>query len=196
MTGDATFDSLFAEERELFECEDDSSFSQRRIASILGEPGSITYVEATLAGTALVDPWNPVLPAIYQRIAPTELLHWAFRKTWEACTSVSSQQPPAEHAYRKEASLERVAHWLWIDAKRPGAQLPDTARIAISLSGQFVSAANALAIERQYRTMVTEKRIAGEIQEIAAGLRAGDYTAAQCLDRFVLLHERVSVHGH
>ena len=191
------FVKLYAEERELYDCSGDSAFAQHQIERLMGEPRSMTYIEATLVGTALANPWEPALAPLYRSIAPTDLTHWDLRKIWEACDQVS--RTPARHLESLEASelsLAIAVHWMWANAGMPSAALPSPARTAISLSGQFMSASGVAAIGRHYLTSRAEKKLAGEIQEIAAGLRDGNYSAAQCLERFVLLHERVSVHGH
>lgn len=197
MTFEPEFVRVYAKERELYDCSEDSIFAQGQIERLMGEPRSMTYIEATLVGTALVNPWEPTLAPLYREIAPEDLIHWDFRKIWEACEAASKIRPT--HLDRPEArefGLATVVHWMWLRAGRPEAALPNPARAAISLAGQFVSAAGAAAIGHHYLAAKAEKKLAGEIQEIAAGLRAGNYSAAQCLDRFVLLHERVSIHGH
>jgi len=197
MTFEPEFLRLYAEAHKLYDCWGDSPYQCDRVQRIMGEPRSMTHVEATLVGTALVNPWEPTLAPLYAQIAATELEHWAFRKIWEACIAVSATQ--AKHLGtldEREISLTIVVHSIWVQADRPLALMPSAAEVAISLAGQFVSAANARAIGRHYLAARSEKRLAGEIQQIAAGLRDGDYSAVQCLERFALLHERVSIHGH
>lgn len=197
MTFEPEFVRLFAEESQLYDCSGDSAYAQSQIANLMGEPRSMTYIEATLVGTALANPWEPELAQLYEQIGPTELIHWTFRKIWEACSAVSKTRAAhLDSVEAREISLAITAHWMWIQSGRRATELPDPARAAISLSGQFLSAANAKAIGRHYLAAKAERKLSGEIQEIAAGLREGNYSAAQCLERFVLLHERVSVHGH
>lgn len=197
MTFDPEFIRLYSEERQIYDCSGDSMFVQRRLDSLMGEPRSMTYIEATLVGTALANPWEASLSPLYEQIGSTDLIHWDFRKIWEACAAVSKAGARhLEHIDAREISLAIVVYWLWERSGRTGAELPTPAKTAISLSGQFVSAADAKSIGRHYLAARAERKLAGEIQEIAAGLREGNYSAAQCLERFVLLHERVSVHGH
>lgn len=197
MTFEPEFVRLYAIGRELYDCSSDSAYVQSRLVGMMGEPRSMTYIEATLVGTALANPWEPDLVPLYAQIGAAELAHWNFRKIWEACAVVSKTRAAhLDSIEAREIGLAITLQWMWIQSGRPASELPEPANAAISLSGQFLSAANAKAIGRHYLSAKAERRLSGEIQEIAAGLREGNYSAAQCLERFALLHERVSVHGH
>lgn len=198
MSDSHDFDRVFATLVHLYDCSDQNEHASAHLMSLVGHPGTISYIETTLVGMAIADPYDSDLRTLFAEINATDFARHDLRKIWTACTNVANVPCTIDRrslGYR-DAMLERVVRAIWEDAKRPTGILPEAATTAVVLSSQFFSAAGIRSIARHYQAAKAEQKLSGEIQQIAARLRAGEISAIQCLDRFVLLHERVSVHGH
>lgn len=191
MTYESDFSKLFDVSFKMWDCSGSSEFAARQVEALFGRPGTLNHVEATLVGTALVNPSDPDVRWALSQVEASSLRYARYREIWEGCKGASTLDSEAG----PEECLKRVAHQIWRAWGRPINQMPESACHAISLSGQFISTAGIRALVRQYQELRSEMDLRRRILEISAEFRSEGMSAKACLDRLCALRDQVAVYG-